>query len=151
MQYSICLKILSMQFVEYSIWHDIMTIRSFYSILIPRFSPEDLRAVVFLPKLRMRIKFLSATFTAAIEGLETLHVSYRDRILISKQEIINQKKSRVLPDQLKGQMGVKITDEEGGTADLKNLLDDLIRHVVRADDKAWNSVIDTNNDILDKL
>ena len=48
-------------------------------------------------------------------------------------------------------MGVKITDEEEGTADLKNLLDDLIRHVVRADDKAWNRVIDTNNDILDKL
>jgi len=98
-----------------------------------RFSPEDLRAVVFWPKLRTRIDFLSATFTAAIEGLETLH-----------------KKSRVLPDELKGQMGVKIADEEGGTADLKNLLDDLIEHVVRADVKAWNRVIDTNNDILDK-
>merc|ERR1719206_798515 len=99
-----------------------------------RFSPEDLRAVVFWPKLRARLDFLSATFTAAIEGLETLH-----------------KKSKVLPDELKSQMGVKISDKEEGSADLKNLLDDLIRHVVRADVKAWNRIIDTNHDILDKL
>merc|ERR1719318_1922639 len=47
-------------------------------------------------------------------------------------------------------MGVKMADEEGGTNDLKDLLDDLMRHVVRADVKAWNRVIDTNADILDK-
>ena len=47
-------------------------------------------------------------------------------------------------------MGVKMADEEGGTDDLKNLLHDLIRHVVRADVKAWNRIIDTNADILDK-
>merc|ERR1719320_1660914 len=98
-----------------------------------RFSPEDLRAVVFWPKLRTRLDFLSATFTAAIEGLETLH-----------------KKSKVLPDELKGQMGVKISDKAEGSAGLKNLLDDLIRHVVRADLKVWNRIIDTNQDILDK-
>merc|ERR1719312_965515 len=98
-----------------------------------RFSPEDLRAVVFWPELRRRLDFLSETFTAAIEGLETLH-----------------KKSKVLPDELKGQMGVKISDKDEGSADLKNLLDDLIRHVVRADVKAWNRIIDTNHDILDK-
>ena len=47
-------------------------------------------------------------------------------------------------------MGVKISDKEEGSADLKNLLDDLITHVVRADVKAWNRIIDTNHDILDK-
>ena len=47
-------------------------------------------------------------------------------------------------------MGVKMADEEGGTNDLKDFLDDLTRHVVRADVKAWNRVIDTNADILDK-
>ena len=48
-------------------------------------------------------------------------------------------------------MGVKMVDEEGGTNDLKNLLKDIIGHVVRGDIRAWNRVADTNADILDKL
>ena len=47
-------------------------------------------------------------------------------------------------------MGVKMTNEEGGTNDLKDRLNDLIGHAVRADSRAWNRVIDTNADILDK-
>ena len=48
-------------------------------------------------------------------------------------------------------MGVKAVDDDSHEADeLKALVDDLIRHAVRADNRAWNRIIDTNADILDK-
>jgi len=98
-----------------------------------RFCPEDLKAVVFSPKLKSRIDFLQRTVNAAIDGLETLH-----------------KKSSNLPDELKSQMGVKMDGEGGGPDDLRSLLNDLIGHLVRADTRAWNRVSDTNADIMDK-
>jgi len=99
-----------------------------------RYCPEDLRASVFLKKFHERIEFLKTTFVAAIDGLETL-----------------KKKSKILPDSLKSQMGVKAIDDDAHEADeLKALVDDLVRHAVRADNRAWNRIIDTNADILDK-
>jgi len=98
-----------------------------------RFCPEDLRAAVFSPKLKRRVDFLQKTMNAAIDGLQTL-----------------QKKSSVLPDDLKTQMGVKLDGEKGGPENLKIQLNDLIGQLLRAENRAWNRVIDTHADILDK-
>ena len=53
-----------------------------------------------------------------------------------------------------GQMGGKLeeTNEDAGEGikRLKMLLADLIEHLLRADRRAWNRIIDTHLDILDK-
>ena len=49
--------------------------------MILRFCPEDLKAVVFSPKLKTRIDFLQRTVNAAIDGLETLQVRYEHTLM----------------------------------------------------------------------
>jgi len=105
-----------------------------------RHCPEDLHASVFTNRLRDRVEFIQRSLTAAVDGLELLQAKTSNIPEIMKEKM--------------GQMGGKLeeTNEDAGEGikRLKMLLADLIEHLLRADRRAWNRIIDTHLDILDK-
>ena len=99
----------------------------------PRFSPQDVRAAVFLPAVSSRLEWVQATLEEAIQGLETL-----------------REKTKVIPEELRQQMGAaggEVAAKE--PEDLRALLGDLVVHAVRADQRAWARIVDTQADILE--
>jgi len=99
-----------------------------------RFCPEDLHASVIAHRFMDRVIFLQKTLTAAVDGLELL-----------------QEKTSTMPDDMRERAG--LSSQEASSIDLEKLRDiqaDLFNHMIRADKRAWNRVIDTYNDMVDK-
>merc|ERR1719228_56843 len=96
-----------------------------------RYCPEDLHASVFNQRMKERVHLIQRSLTAAIDGMELL-----------------QGRTSDMPDSVKEKLGVKINGEVFDN--LRVALADLIEHLLRADKRAWNRIIDTHADIIDK-
>jgi len=97
----------------------------------PRFCPEDLHASVFNQRMKERVLLIQRSLTAALDGMELL-----------------QGRTSDMSDSVKEKLGVKINAEVFDS--LRVALADLIEHLLRADKRAWNRIIDTHADIIDK-
>jgi len=99
-----------------------------------RFCPEDVKAAVFFRRLEERVTFLQKTLTAAIDGLELL-----------------QEKTGEMPDAMREKAGMEKLEIRKVDIDMMRALqNDLLEHLIRADTRAWNRIIDTYRDMVDK-
>ena len=83
---------------------------------LPRFSPEEVRAVHFQPLMAARVKFLKSTLEAVIGGIEEM-----------------EEKTGDMPDNLKQKMGMGYDEEidSDSPEDMKNFLIEVLSSTLR--------------------
>ena len=84
---------------------------------LPRFSPEEVRAVHFQPLMAARVKFLKSTLEAVIGGIEEM-----------------EKKTGEMPDNIKQKMGMGYAEEidSDSPEDMKNFLIEVLSSTLRS-------------------
>ena len=84
---------------------------------LPRFSPEEVRAVHFQPLMAARVKFLKSTLEAVIGGIEEM-----------------EEKTGDMPDNLKQKMGMGYDEEidSDSPEDMKNFLIEVLSSTLRS-------------------
>ena len=83
---------------------------------MPRFSPEEVRAVHFQPLMAARVKFLKSTLEAVIGGIEEM-----------------EEKTGDMPDNLKQKMGMGYDEEidSDSPEDMKKFLIEVLSSTLR--------------------
>ena len=83
---------------------------------LPRFSPEEVRAVHFQPLMAARVKFLKSTLEAVIGGIEEM-----------------EEKTGDMPDNLKQKMGMGYDEEidSDSPEDMKKFLIEVLSYTLR--------------------
>ena len=84
---------------------------------LPRFSPEEVRAVHFQPLMAARVKFLKSTLEAVIGGIEEM-----------------EEKTGDMPDNLKQKMGMGYDEEIDSDSpdDMKKFLIEVLSSTLRS-------------------
>ena len=97
-----------------------------------RYCPEEIRAVFFQPLMFEKITFLKNSLNAAIDGLEEM-----------------EKKTAGVADHLKAKLGLEYDQDidEDTTEDMKKYLLDLVDSIISADMRAWDRIVETNQDV----
>ena len=97
-----------------------------------RYCPEEIRAVFFQPLMFEKIQFLRNSLNAAIDGLEEM-----------------EKKTAGVPEHLKAKLGLEFDKDidEDTTEDMKKYLLDLVDSIISADMRAWDRIVETNQDV----
>ena len=82
---------------------------------LPRFSPEEVRAIHFQPLMAARVKFLKSTLEAVIGGIEEM-----------------EKKTGEMPDNLKQKMGMGYEEiDSDSPEDMKKFLIEVLSYTLR--------------------